>query len=164
MRHRDRKHLAKARCTERLTRRLAMPFVFLGGMSGIINVLALTGSFYMLQVYDRALPSGSLPTLIGLSTLAIGLYATQGMFEVLRLQILVRVGAQLDRRSAPLAHRVAIDMPRFGYSPAEAMERGRDVDTLRGFLGSPGLVALLDLPWMPIFLVFVYTLHPGSGR
>jgi len=163
MRHKDRKHLAKARCTERLTRRLAMPFVFLGGMSGIINVLALTGSFYMLQVYDRALPSGSLPTLIGLSTLAIGLYVMQGMFEVLRLQILVRVGAQLDRRSAPLAHRVAIDMPRFGYSPAEAMERGRDVDTLRGFLGSPGLVALLDLPWMPIFLVFVYTLHPWLG-
>ncbi|MGC5778605.1 type I secretion system permease/ATPase [Methylobacterium sp. NFXW15] len=163
MRPRDRKHLAKARSTERLTRRLAMPFVFLGGMSGIINVLALTGSFYMLQVYDRALPSGSLPTLVGLSTLAIGLYVAQGMFEVLRLQILVRVGAQLDRRAAPLAHRVAIDMPRFGYSASEAMERGRDVDTLRGFLGSPGLVALLDLPWTPIFLVFVYTLHPWLG-
>ncbi|MDQ0449702.1 ATP-binding cassette subfamily C protein [Methylobacterium aerolatum] len=140
-----------------------MPFVFLGGMSGIINVLALTGSFYMLQVYDRALPSGSLPTLVGLSTLAIGLYVAQGLFEVLRLQILVRVGAQLDRRAAPLAHRVAIDMPRFGYSTSEAMERGRDVDTLRGFLGSPGLVALLDLPWTPVFLVFVYTLHPWLG-
>ncbi len=163
MRPRDRKHLAKARSTERLTRRLAMPFVFLGGMSGIINVLALTGSFYMLQVYDRALPSGSLPTLVGLSTLAIGLYVAQGLFEVLRLQILVRVGAQLDRRAAPLAHRVAIDMPRFGYSTSEAMERGRDVDTLRGFLGSPGLVALLDLPWTPVFLVFVYTLHPWLG-
>ncbi len=132
-------------------------------MSGVINILALTGSFYMLQVYDRALPSGSLPTLIGLSILAIGLYLAQGLFDVLRSQILVRLGAQFDRRVAPLAQRVGIDMPRFGFSTAEAMERGRDVDTVRGFLGSPGLVALFDLPWVPVFLVFVYMLHPYLG-
>ncbi|GLS48771.1 type I secretion protein [Methylobacterium gnaphalii] len=140
-----------------------MPFVVLIAMSGIINILALTGSFYMLQVYDRALPSGSLPTLVGLSTLAIGLYLFQGMFDVLRQQVLVRIGAQLDRRIAPLAQRVSIDMPRFGFSTAEAMERSRDVDTVRGFLGSPGLVALFDLPWTPVFLIFVYMLHPWLG-
>ncbi|MCK2053069.1 type I secretion system permease/ATPase [Methylobacterium sp. 37f] len=163
MRSRDQKHLAKKRSTEALTRHFGMPFVFLVAMSGIINILALTGSFYMLQVYDRALPSGSLPTLVGLSTLAIGLYVFQGMFDVLRQQILVRIGAQLDRRIAPLAQRVSIDMPRFGFSTAEAMERSRDVDTVRGFLGSPGLVALFDLPWTPVFLVFVYMLHPWLG-
>ncbi|KQT13243.1 type I secretion protein [Methylobacterium sp. Leaf399] len=163
MRSKDQKQLAKKRSVERLTRHFGMPFVFLFGMSGIINILALTGSFYMLQVYDRALPSGSLPTLIGLSTLAIGLYVFQGMFDVLRLQILVRIGAQLDRRVAPLAQRVSIDMPRYGFSAAESMERSRDVDTVRGFLGSPGLVALFDLPWTPIFLVFVYMLHPWLG-
>ncbi|GJD74014.1 type I secretion system permease/ATPase [Methylobacterium goesingense] len=163
MRSNDKKLLARKRSTERLTRHFAVPFVFLFGMSGIINILALTGSFYMLQVYDRALPSGSLPTLIGLSTIAIGLYLAQGMFDVLRLQILVRIGAQLDRRVAPLAQRVSIDMPRFGFSAAESMERSRDVDTVRGFLGSPGLVALFDLPWTPVFLVFVYMLHPYLG-
>ena len=163
MRSRDQKQLAKKRSTEALTRHFGMPFVFLVAMSGIINILALTGSFYMLQVYDRALPSGSLPTLVGLSTLAIGLYVFQGMFDVLRQQILVRIGAQLDRRIAPLAQRVSIDMPRFGFSTAEAMERSRDVDTVRGFLGSPGLVALFDLPWTPVFLVFVYMLHPYLG-
>ncbi|MGU3363104.1 type I secretion system permease/ATPase [Methylobacterium sp. M6A4_1b] len=163
MRSKDQKHLARKRSSERLTRHFGMPFAFLFGMSGIINILALTGSFYMLQVYDRALPSGSLPTLVGLSTLAIGLYLAQGMFDVLRLQILVRIGAQLDRRVAPLAQRVSIDMPRFGFSSAEAMERSRDVDTVRGFLGSPGLVALFDLPWTPVFLVFVYLLHPYLG-
>ncbi|TXN09140.1 type I secretion system permease/ATPase [Methylobacterium sp. WL103] len=163
MRTKDQKQLAKKRSTERLTRHFGLPFVFLFGMSGIINVLALTGSFYMLQVYDRALPSGSLPTLVGLSTLAIGLYLFQGMFDVLRQQILVRIGAQLDRRIAPLAQRVSIDMPRFGFSAAESMERSRDVDTVRGFLGSPGLVALFDLPWTPVFLVFVYMLHPWLG-
>ncbi|MRI55524.1 type I secretion system permease/ATPase [Methylobacterium sp. DB1607] len=163
MRSRDQKKLAQQRCTEQLTRSIRGPFVFLFGMSGIINVLALTGSFYMLQVYDRALPSGSLPTLVGLSILAVGLYLAQGLFDVLRSQILVRLGAQFDRRVAPLAQRVGIDMPRFGFSTAEAMERGRDVDTVRGFLGSPGLVALFDLPWVPVFLVFVYMLHPYLG-
>lgn len=163
MRSKDQKQLAKKRSAEQLTKHFAVPFVFLFGMSGAINILALTGSFYMLQVYDRALPSGSLPTLVGLSTLAIGLYFFQGMLDVLRLQILVRLGAQLDRRVAPLAQRVSIDMPRYGFSAAESMERSRDVDTVRGFLSSPGLVALFDLPWTPVFLIFVYMLHPWLG-
>ncbi|MDO9417830.1 MAG: type I secretion system permease/ATPase [Pararhizobium sp.] len=138
-----------------------MAYVF--GLSGLINVLALTGAFYMLQIYDRALASGSVSTLLALSALAIGLYVFQGMFDILRSQILVRLGARLDRRLAPLAHKVVIDMPRYGYSTAEATERGRDVDTVRGFLASPGLIALFDLPWMPIYLVFVWLLHPMLG-
>ena len=75
----------------------------------------------------------------------------------------MRVGARLDRQIAPMAHQVAIDMPRFGFSTAEALERGRDVDTVRGFLGSQGPIALFDLPWMPLYLVFVYMLHPMLG-
>ncbi|MGO4264074.1 hypothetical protein [Lysobacter sp. TAB13] len=69
----------------------------------------------MLQVYDRALTSGSVQTLAALSALAIGLYLFQGAFDVIRSQVLVRVGARLDKDIAPLAHRVAIDMPRFGF-------------------------------------------------
>lgn len=130
---------------------------------GIINVLALTGAFYMLQIYDRALGSGSVPTLLAISVLAIGLYFSQGLFDIIRSQILVRVGARLDRKLAPLAHQVTIDMPRFGFSTAEALERGRDVDTVRGFLGSQGPVALFDLPWVPLFIAFVYMLHPWLG-
>lgn len=137
--------------------------VFLFAMSGIISILALTGAFYMLQIYDRALTSASVPTLLAISLLAIGLYLFQGLFDILRAQILVRIGARLDRRIAPLAHQVAVDMPRFGFSTAESLERGRDVDTVRGFLGSQGPIALFDLPWMPVFLVFVYALHPLLG-
>ncbi|KAB2884295.1 MAG: type I secretion system permease/ATPase [Albidovulum sp.] len=137
--------------------------LFLFFVSGIINVLALTGSFYMLQIYDRALTSGSVPTLVAISVLAIGLYGFQGMFDIIRSQVLVRLGARFDRRLAPLAHQVAIDMPRYGYSSSEALERGRDVDTVRGFLGSQGPLALFDLPWMPLFLAFVYILHPALG-
>jgi len=148
---------------ESLTKGFRSIFVFLFGMSGVINILALTGSLYMLQIYDRALGSGSIPTLLALSALAIGLYFFQGIFDVLRSQILVRIGARLDRKVAPMAHQVAVDMPRFGFSTSEALERGRDVDTVRGFLGSQGPVALFDLPWMPLFLIFVYALHPLLG-
>src|SRR3954471_17912396 len=137
--------------------------IFLFSISGLINILALTGSLYMMQIYDRALTSGSIPTLVLLSVLAIGLYLFQGMFDVIRSQILVRLGSRLDKKIAPMAHRVAIDMPRFGFSTSEALERGRDVDTVRGFLGSPGPGALFDLPWMPIYLAFVYFLHPLLG-
>lgn len=136
-------------------------FVFL--ISGIVNVLALTGSFYMLQIYDRALTSQSVPTLLALSLLAIGLYMIQGILDVSRSQILVRLGARFDKYLAPLAHRVAIDMPRFGYSTAQATERGRDVDTLRQFTAGQGPMALFDLPWLPLYLIFAYCLHPWLG-
>ncbi len=137
--------------------------IFLLLLSGVINILALTGSFYMLQIYDRALVSGSIPTLLAISALAIGLYLFQGVFDIIRTQILVRIGARLDRRLAPVAHQLVVDMPRLGYSTSEALERGRDVDTLRGFCGSQGPIAIFDLPWMPIFLAFVYFLHPTLG-
>ena len=154
---------AKRKQVESLTSGFRSIFVFLFAVSGIINLLALTGAFYMLQIYDRALGSASIPTLLALSALAIGLYLFQGLFDILRSQILIRVGARLDRKIAPMAHKVAIDMPRFGFSSSEALERGRDVDTVRGFLGSQGPVALFDLPWMPVFLIFVYMLHPLLG-
>jgi ATP-binding cassette subfamily C protein len=129
-------------------------------ISGVINILALTGSFYMLQIYDRALTSRSVETLLGLTILAIGLYAFQGVLDVIRSQVLIRAGALIDDRLSPTAHRVALDMPRHGYATAEAADRARDVDVLRQFVSGSGPAALLDLPWMPLYLGFVYILHP----
>ena len=157
------KKLAEHRGDEMLRKEFKGVGVFLFWISGIINILALTGSFYMLQIYDRALTSGSIPTLVALSVLVIGLYLFQGVFDIIRSQLLVRIGARLDRILAPIAHRVSVDMPRFGFSTAEALERGRDVDTLRGFMGSQGPVALFDLPWVPVYVLFVYFLHPMLG-
>jgi len=151
------------RAADALARGFRGIILFLFFISGLINLLALTGSIYMLQIYDRALTSGSVPTLLALSMLAIGLYLFQGGFDIIRSQVLVRIGGKLDRKIAPMAHQVAIDMPRFGFSTSEALERGRDVDTVRGFLGGQGPVALFDLPWMPLYIVFVYMLHPYLG-
>jgi ATP-binding cassette subfamily C protein len=157
------KAMAEQRGNDMLRKQFKSIAFFLFWISGIINVLALTGSFYMLQIYDRALTSGSIPTLAALSILAIGLYLFQGIFDVIRSQLLVRIGARFDRLLSPIAHRVSVDMPRFGFSTGEALERGRDVDTVRTFLGGQGPVALYDLPWVPLYILFVYFLHPVLG-
>src|SRR5215210_9199069 len=71
-------------------------FVGVGIMSCMINLLYLTGSIFMLEVYDRVLPSRSVPTLIGLVILAAGLYAAQGGLDLIRGRVLVRIGSRLD--------------------------------------------------------------------
>ncbi|KRE07127.1 type I secretion protein [Bosea sp. Root381] len=156
-------NLARRRDAAKLTEGMRGVVAYLLGISCVINVLALTGSLYMMQVYDRALTSGSVQTLVALSVIALGLYVFQGGFDAVRTRMLVRVGARFDHNVAPIAHRVTMDMPRFGFSGTEALERGRDVDTVRGFLSSQGPGALFDLPWIPIYLVFIYLLHPWLG-
>ena len=78
----------------RITQGMRSVMLYLFGISGIINVLALTGAFYMMQIYDRALLSGSVPTLVLISMFALGLFAFQGGLDVIRSQILHRVGAR----------------------------------------------------------------------
>jgi ATP-binding cassette subfamily C protein len=138
-------------------------FAAVSAMSGVVNVLALTGSFYMLQVYDRVLTSHSVPTLVALTVIAVGLYLFQGIIDVLRGQVLVRLGSHLDRQLTPLVHTVAIRSPLRGATRIEALQPIRDVDAIRSFLASPGPIAIFDLPWMPIYLVFVLLVHPWLG-
>src|SRR6516162_10862754 len=71
-------------------------FIGVGVMSCIINLLYLTGSIFMLEVYDRVLPSRSVPTLVGLIILAAGLYMAQGVLDLIRGRILGRIGTSLD--------------------------------------------------------------------
>ena len=71
-------------------------FISIGLMSGMSNILMLTGAIFMLEVYDRVLPSRSVPTLIGLVILAGGLYTALGLLDLIRGRILVRIGSRLD--------------------------------------------------------------------
>ncbi|MGE7470324.1 type I secretion system permease/ATPase [Bosea sp. NPDC003192] len=155
--------LARKRDAAKLTEGLRGIVAYLVAISCLINLLALTGSLYMMQVYDRALTSGSVQTLVALSVIALVLFLFQGGFDAIRSRVLLRIGARFDQEVAPIAHRVTIDMPRFGFSTTEALERGRDVDTVRSFLGGQGPGALFDLPWIPIYLGFIYLLHPWLG-
>ena len=134
-------------------------FLAVGLFSGMLNVLMLAGSLYMLEVYDRVLPSRSVPTLVGISILLIILYCGQGFLDFVRARVLVRIGGALDEA---LGHRVYTSMLRL---PLKARREGdslqpmRDLDSVRGFLSGIGPTALFDLPWMPIYLVIIFMFH-----
>lgn len=132
-------------------------------ISGTVNLLSLTGSFYMLQVYDRVLSSQSISTLIAISVLALALYFFQGALEIMRSQILVRLGGRLDDGLAVSAHKASLKLSLLGRKGAEAQQPIRDVETIRGFLSGQGPLAIIDMPWMPLFLGFIFLLHPVLG-
>jgi ATP-binding cassette subfamily C protein len=114
----------------------------------------------MLQVYDRVLTSRNVSTLVAISILAACLYGFSGALEVIRAQVLVRVGDRLDRRLMPAAQQAAMRQSLRGTGPAEAQQAIRDVDTLRAFMASQGPVAIFDLPWLPLYILFIAALHP----
>ena len=132
-------------------------------ISGTVNILALTGSFYMMQVYDRVLASRSIPTLVALSALAITLFMFQGALEVVRSQIIVRLGSRIDRRLMETIHSALVWLPLQGRSTTEATQPIRDVDSVRSFFSGQGPIAFLDMPWMPVYIAFVFMLHPLLG-
>ncbi|MET0531002.1 MAG: type I secretion system permease/ATPase, partial [Microvirga sp.] len=121
--------------------------------SAVVNILALTGSIYMLQVYDRVLSSRSIATLIGLSLITLAAYALSGGLDMLRGKMLARIGARFDEILAPRVFDLVATMPLKGAKSAESMQPIRDVDTIRGFLSGLGPTALFDMPFMPIFLI-----------
>ncbi|HPG88068.1 MAG TPA: type I secretion system permease/ATPase [Hyphomicrobium sp.] len=128
--------------------------------SGVVNILALAGSFYMLQVYDRVLPSQSVATLIGLSILMFGLYAINGLLEYIRARIMSRVGTRIDKSLTPRVFAAVQILPLKSRGGGDGMQPLRDLDSVRNFMSGMGLTALFDLPWIPIYLCFVYILHP----
>ncbi|CAN1722787.1 Type I secretion system ATP-binding protein PrsD [Hyphomicrobium sp. 1Nfss2.1] len=135
----------------------------IGVFSGVVNVLALTGSIFMLQVYDRVLTSRSIPTLVALAAIAIAFYFIQGILDIARARLLVRLGSRLDQLLADRIYAASLELPlRFNGIDAQA-QPVRDLDTVRAFLSGQGPVALMDIPWMPIYLAFVFILHPWLG-
>jgi len=134
-----------------------------GIFSGVINLLMLSGSFYMLQVYDRVLGSRSVQTLIGLSLLLFVAYLLQAFLDGIRVRLLARMGARFDEQVSPAAFAAARTLPLLGIGPQQATQPIRDLDQVRGFLASLGPTALLDMPWMPLFLLGTFLLHPWLG-
>lgn len=124
-----------------------------------INVLQLTGSLYMLQVYDRVLASQSESTLLALTVLAVGLIAVYGLLEGCRTLALIGLGRIMDK---VLASRVFDTM--FRATVLNRRNSGvqplRDLEQVRNFVATHGLTSTLDIPWIPIFIVVLYILHP----
>src|SRR5690554_6933482 len=137
-------------------------FVTVGGFSFFINLLMLVSPLYMMQVYNRVLPSRSDETLLVLTLLAAAMLAVMGILEAVRARVLVRVSGQLDVR---LSERVlaaifasSLKSPRSG-----GVQGLRDFDNVRQFLAGAGTFAFFDAPWTPIIIAIVFLFHPLLG-
>ncbi len=138
-------------------------FVGTALISGMSNVLMLTGAMFMLEVYDRVLPSRSMPTLVGLIILAAGLYAALGILDAIRGRVLARIGSALDESLSGRVYETLVRLPLRVGSRSEGNQPLRDLDAIRSYLGSLGPVALFDLPWIPLYLAICYAFHPLIG-
>jgi ATP-binding cassette, subfamily C, bacterial PrsD len=138
-------------------------FIGVGVMSCMINLLYLTGSIFMLEVYDRVLPSRSIPTLVGLVILAGGLYVAQGVLDLIRGRILVRVGTSLDETLNARVFETVVRLPLMVGNRNEGLQPLRDLDNVRSFLSSMGPGAFFDLPWLPFYLAICFAFHVLIG-
>ncbi|RWM16359.1 MAG: type I secretion system permease/ATPase [Mesorhizobium sp.] len=132
-------------------------------MSGVVNVLALTGSFFMLQVYDRVIPGRSVPTLVGLAVFAGTLFVFQGVLELIRSRLLVRIGMALDARLSGQVYAALMRLPLRTKLSGDGLQSLRDLDQVRSFMSSAGPTALFDLPWMPLYLAICFLFHFWIG-
>ena len=144
-------------------RQSAGALLAVGIFSGVVNILGLTGSLYMLQVYDRVLPSQSVPTLVGITIVMVWLYAIYGLLDFVRLRLLVRIGNTLDRKLHGKAFAASLLLPLRAGREGARVQPIRDLDQIRSFISGTGPTAFFDLPWLPFYLLIIYLLHPSLG-
>jgi PrtD family type I secretion system ABC transporter len=138
-------------------------FIAIALFSGMNNLLMLTGALFMLEIYDRVLPSRSIPTLVALLVLAAGLYGAQGLIDMIRSRILVRIGHSLDEAMSLRVYDAIVRLPLKIGGKGDGAQPIRDLDAVRGFLSGPGPTALFDLPWMPVYLAICFLFHTLIG-
>jgi ATP-binding cassette, subfamily C, type I secretion system permease/ATPase len=138
-------------------------FLGIGLFSCLINLLMLTGPLFMLQVYDRVLPSRSIPTLVALALLAGTLYLFQGILDSIRGRLLRRVGGSLDASLSTRVYDAVIQLPLRVRGQGDGLQPIRDLDQQRGFIGGAGPSAMFDLPWTPFYVAVCYLFHPWIG-
>lgn len=139
------------------------PLLWLILFSGVINLLTLTGAIFMLEVYDRVLPSGSVPTLVALAVLAATLFSFQAMLDILRSRVFVRVGSSLATALGTRTYDAIVRMPLRGYARGDGLQPLRDLEQIRSFVAGGGLVAFFDLPWIPFYIAFCFAFHLWIG-
>ena len=138
-------------------------FIGIGLFSGVINILMLTGALFMLEIYDRVLPSRSLPTLISLALLVLVLFSLQGLLDLVRSRILVRVGASIDEALRGRMLQAMIRVPLLAGNQGSGIQPVRDLENIRSFMSGPGPTALFDLPWIPVYLIVIFAFHIALG-
>ena len=135
-------------------------FVAVGVFSGAVNLLMLVPAFYMLNVYDKAVGHNSIQTLAMLSLLTLLLFIAMGSLEITRSQVLVHIASKLHDILRPSLHRVSFENAVL-VGPANASPQPLvDLNGFRTFLSGPALLAILDAPWVPVYLTVLFLFHP----
>ncbi len=143
-----------------LVRRYRNPIGIIAIASVLINVLVFAGTAYMLLVYDTVLPSRSVPSLVGLFAMLLLVYLFQALFEMIRAETLLGLAnAVHDDVFAAMHGSGVTDIP----NQPDAMQHLRDLEAVHGFLAGSGPIALIDLPWVLVFLLVLFALHPLLG-
>jgi ATP-binding cassette subfamily C protein len=133
--------------------------IWAAAFSALVNLLYLTPTIYMLQVYDRVVPTGGITTLLLVTAVAVFALATLATLDWLRTRILVRAGLRLDRQLADRILARMIDLP----GKAGGNQALREFDAVRTAVSGQGVLALFDAPWTPIYLAACFLLHPLIG-
>ncbi len=136
-------------------------FLYVALFSCVVNILMLTVSIYMLEVMDRVFASHSLDTLLYLTIIALFALGILAIIDFLRARVLLFISHWLDNKLSPEALFRSIDNLLKGNSYGS--QSIRDIATIRGFLAGPGMTAFLDSPWVPIYLLVIFLLHPYLG-
>jgi ATP-binding cassette subfamily C exporter for protease/lipase len=137
-------------------------FLAVGIFSAISNLLMLTPTIYMLQVYDHVLISGSELSLLAVSLICLFLFAVMAVSDWTRSRVLVRAGLQLDETLGTRVFNSSFEayLDSTGTSPQRAFG---DLLQVRQFLTGSGLYAFFDAPWTPVYIVVMFLLHPMLG-
>ena len=132
------------------------------GFSFVLNLLYLVPSIYMLQVYDRVLSSRNVTTLLMLTLIVVVAYLLYGFLDRVRTQMLIRVGVQIDQVLAQRVFAAAFErnLRRAGAGPGQALQ---DLTAVRQFLAGAGALAFFDTPWLPVYLLVIFLMHPLLG-
>lgn len=137
-------------------------FITVGIFSAILNILMLTPSLYMLQVYDRVLTSRNESTLLMLTVMVVGAYLVLGGLEFVRSFVLIRVSAKLDMMLNKRIYTAAFEhsLKRAGVNAGQFLQ---DLTSIRQFMSGNALFAFFDAPWFPIYLFIIFLFDTSLG-
>lgn len=138
-------------------------FISAAGFSMVINILMLVPSLYMLQVYDRVVPTGNTSTLLMLTLIVFVLFLTMSLIEWVRSQILVRVSSRLELLLNQRVFSIAYKQSLYSGGQRATTQPFDDLTGLRQFLTGSGLFAFFDAPWMPIYIALMFVFHSWYG-
>ena len=137
-------------------------FIAIALFSSLLNILMLVSPVYMLQMYDRMLPSASAETLLMLTLIAVFLLTCFGLLDWVRQRLMQRIALALGLNMANdvLSSAFRSNLASQGQSTTQPV---RDLDSVRQFMGSPTIFAFFDVPWVPIFTAVIFMFHPLLG-